>query len=157
MVSSIRSFLFLVTRLTETTPWDSSSDLISSSGTSSRSWSLSNKMPLLWFSPIWTFPLTGIFSNSFKPSKDVEYGFFVTLIRSVPDYRFLIDFGVPTIPWMLFWIKNWGIFVKGFGCKSDSTASGVMKRGQCSAGENVCSSFGELYVKLFGKNVFGRR
>ena len=59
---------------------------------------------------------------------------------------------------MPLWIKNGDIFVKGFGCESDSTASSVTKRGQCSWGINVCSSFGEISSKVvrFGKNVFRR-
>ena len=92
----MRSLRFLVKCLTET--YDSSSDLISSPGILSRSWSLSNEMPLLLFSPLWIFPITEIFAKSFKSNKQVECYFFVALIKRAPDFSFLTDFGVPTIP-----------------------------------------------------------
>ena len=47
-------YVFFRNRFTGTTPETPNSDWISCSGMSSRSWSLSNKIPFLWFSPRWT-------------------------------------------------------------------------------------------------------
>lgn len=49
------------------------SDLISWLGIWLWSWSLSNKIPLLWFNPLWTFLITKIFANNFKSINDIKY------------------------------------------------------------------------------------
>ena len=46
------------------------------------------QMPLLLFSPVWTFPITEVFANSFKSSKDVEGCFFVISIKRAPYLSF---------------------------------------------------------------------
>ena len=53
------------------------------------------------------------------------------------------------------WIKNGESFAKGFGCESDKTASNVMNRGQCLAGEMFVHR-SVSYLNLLGKNGFLR-
>jgi hypothetical protein len=65
-------------------------------------------------------------------------------VRRAPDFNFLTDFGVPIIPWKPFWITHGETLVKGFFWVYESLASRVMKRGQYSVTEVICSSYEDL-------------
>ena len=49
--------------------------------------------------------------------------------------------------------QEWG---QDFGCESDCTSS-VIKGDQCSAGESVCSSFGEKSIAVWSELFFNKK